>query len=136
MGRRSWSMAMVLIAAIAVFSVPGSAAQKGPKRDKNLITRAEIDSFDQNVDLYELIRRLRPNMLRGHTGTRSLTGGSNPVVVYVEGTQYEVAALRNLTTGNVEEVRYLDPIEAGNRYGLNHLGGAIVITRRRMGTQP
>jgi hypothetical protein len=66
-------------------------------------------------------------------GPQSFTDRSaGGVVVYLDGTRIGGAStLRRIMASDMETAQYLSASEAASRYGLNHSGGAILITTRR-----
>ncbi len=134
--------------------IPTLQAQGKPKKDRDLITRDELlEAADKSPDLYQAVKRLRPNFLtvlnRGPSSVgikpganggppcdavlqRDCPGRSDAVislpVVYVDGMKTgEPDVLKGIATKNVEEVRYLTPTKAEMDYGLGHEGGAILV---------
>jgi hypothetical protein len=147
-----------LALAIAVTLSPADAL--GQKRQRDLITRDEIESVAQgSTDLYQVIRKLRPQYLEppkggprtlpagrrevtnpatGATGTAQVGGSSGSILVAVDGRRETgLDALKTITPALVEEVRYLDPTRSQNQFGFNASAGAIVVTMRKAdGTKP
>ena len=108
------------------------SASKGTNRagySRDLITKIDIDESTAK-NAYELISSLRPHWLRGR-GTKSLkyqAQASYPVI-YVNETQYgDIDSLSRLSLHNISEIRYLNPGDATFRFGLDHAGGAILIS--------
>lgn len=112
-----------------------SAASATSKRSATTITAGELAESGA-VNLYQAIQVLRPQWLRarprtsmGSSGSRS--GGASSVdatVVYLDQSKYGgLAALQQLTTGGVQELRFYDGVEATNRFGSGHTAGAIVV---------
>ena len=57
--------------------------------------------------------------------------GGEPPVVYVDGIREDdFRVMERLRAERVEEIRYMSPSDATNRYGTNHRGGAIIITTK------
>ena len=84
---------------------------------------------------YEVISRLRPGFLvsRGQTtlqpGTAPTSGYPN---VYLDGVSYgELASLRTIDAGQIEDVRMFQAWEAQTKFGMGNNGGVIAITTRR-----
>lgn len=105
-----------------------SAAQK---RQRDRISREEIVSAPhRDLDLYQVIRSLRPHFLEPPPGVRTLGGayGPAPVAVYVDGARETgIDALRTITASRVDEVRYLDPTRSENEFGPRASGGAVTV---------
>lgn len=120
------------IAALVVFTallLPETTFAQ--RRDREVITRAEIDSSSHRErDSYEAIRSLRPHYLRPPRGVRSLGNGAmDPIVVYINGSKASgLDALRMIMAREVDEIRYLDASASQNEYHTN--GGAIVVRLR------
>ncbi|MDQ6828779.1 MAG: carboxypeptidase-like regulatory domain-containing protein [Gemmatimonadota bacterium] len=122
--------------------------------DANLI---RVEEFQQAaasataIDLYDLLRTLRPNMMRARGKTMgdgksddakmSLPPPTTPdrtlstdepmfePLVYVNNARVgHLAALHAIPASNVSEVRYLSPIDATQRFGIGHSSGAILVT--------
>jgi len=127
-------------------------AQKPPKKERNRISRQELeDASERATILYDAIRNLRPHLLpannRGVRTTGIGQGGSGdtrnamPVAgsggsaamnaqatVYIDGVRSgELDILKNINTSAVEEVRFLTPTEAENELGPRNEGGAILV---------
>ena len=116
------------VGAVLAITPAESLAQK---RQRDRITREEIlKSAHSELDLFQVIRSLRPHFLAPPPGVRTL-GGANapaPKAVYVDGRRETgVDALRTLMALQVEEVLYLDPTRAENELGLVANGGAVMV---------
>ncbi|GMV05772.1 MAG: hypothetical protein AMXMBFR53_20490 [Gemmatimonadota bacterium] len=132
--------ALVALAA-ALLSLGGCASAGGGSEDargattsrsaRAPITREEIGDRS-GLDLYELVRQLRPSWLQSR-GQATPTGGVRLVQVVVDGTRQPggVEVLRTLRGSQVQELRHLTGQEATTRYGLDVEGGVIVVTTDR-----
>jgi hypothetical protein len=120
----------MLIAAGMLVLAPGiSHAQK---RQRDRITREEImNSAHKDLDLFQVIRSLRPRFLEGNPGVRSFGNSSaagTPIAVFVDGRRDTgLDALKSIDALKVEEVRYLDPDRSASEYGPAAAGGAILV---------
>jgi hypothetical protein len=105
-------------------AAPGAPAAR---RDRSTLTRDEIRSTQFN-NMFEVIRALRGNWVR--TRTAESFGKSSVVQVYLDMQRLTggLDELRQLTPVNVDLVRFLDPIQASARFGLDHGAGALMIT--------
>lgn len=125
---RSPLLLATIMAATSAFLPEPAAAQK---RQRDVITREEIlNSAHRNLDLYQVVRSLRPHFLAPPRGVRTL-GNAPPAaaVVYIDRNRAGgIEQLRLLSPAGVEEVRYLDPSRAENQFGITHSGGAILVT--------
>lgn len=134
------AFAALLLSAAAFVTMPGaSRAQdaQAPRKERDLITRAEIESSAQHdQDLYSAIRSLRPHFLqppRGNHGAVTAVA----TALYVNGSREPyLDALRRISASLVTEVRYLDPGKAEMEYGSSAQGGAIVVKITKPGEQP
>jgi hypothetical protein len=101
------------------------------KRQRDRITREEIlNAPHRDLDLFQVIRGLRPHFLEPPPGVRSLGGAYGPtaVAVYVDGVRETgIDALRTITASRVDEVRYLDPTRSENEFGPRASGGAVTV---------
>lgn len=113
-----------------------AATPAGPRGSANLITEAEIAAANVET-IYEVIERLRPNMLRtrGQMGRLSGASGSDPgassskIKVYQNGTPIgDISMLRSIQAASVKQVQYLNAADATTRFGTGVDAGAIVIT--------
>jgi len=121
------------ILAAAVLLSACSPLNRGPSRDRNLISAEEIaDSDSRNA--YELIQRLRPLWLQSR-GERSIRLGTE-IVVYQDGTMLGgIDLLEGIPIELVRSVRVLDSAEAGRLPGLGsrHVERVIMIYTRPEG---
>src|SRR5437867_6144538 len=112
-------------------SLLGPAELRAQKRSPDRLTREEILASARNdLDLYEVIRLLRPRFLEGPRGTRSAFGATRTaaLAVFVDGRRDAgVETLRTIRSLTVQEVQYLDPTHAENEYGPTASGGALLI---------
>ncbi len=102
-------------------------------RDRDLLTHAEIVSNAKDgLDLFEVLQALRPHFLEAPLGIQR---GSAPqgITVYIDQRRIGgVETLRNLTAGNVDEVRYLGPTESQNQFGQMATLVTLIIRLRRL----
>jgi len=118
---------MLGVGACASGKPPGAARQS---RDLTVLTGEELLS-QAGSNLYDQIRRVRPNWLRTR-GVTSLTQGGDEIVVYRDGVrQGGLSILRDFPVESVEIVRFLSGPEAASRFGLDHQSGAILVTTRK-----
>ncbi len=96
-------------------------------------SRDRISSEEiQNIyasNAYDLIGKLRPHWLRGR-GTKSMRfqDVSYPVVYVDESRHGSINSLSNISVDHIKEVRFLNSSDATFKFGLNHPGGAIIIS--------
>lgn len=115
---------------LALFACASSGANKsGERRDRNVITRAEIEQSSEH-SAYNLIRSLRPGMLNTR-GNTSIAHQDPGIVVFLDGQRYgDASSLDAMEANTIEEIRYLSAAEAQSRYGTGYPQGVILITSR------
>ena len=124
---RGWWFGILIMAAAAGLA-PAPAEAQARKRD--VLTREELMAPDQkDLDLLQIVRRLRPHFLAPPRGVRSIANGAPaPVQLYVNDVRRAgLDELRTIKPEDVEEIRYLEPSRAQDIYGLTHSGGAVVV---------
>jgi hypothetical protein len=86
------------------------------------------------TDAFSLVQSLRPQWLRVR-GTSSLAT-SEYVRVYLDGSLLGgTDHLRQITTSSISTLQYLDGLQATQRWGLDHGGGAIVVSTHGRATE-
>ncbi len=118
---------------LATFLLVAGCALPAPSSStsgRELITAEDIARTSANT-AYEVVERLQPQWLisRGNT---SLTDPSATIPsVFVSGVQVgDVEYLRGVLAGDVAEMRYYPPGEAGARFGMGHPRGVITVTMK------
>ena len=149
---RSLALGLALATGAVTIAPGGAAAQDKPKsKDRNLITREEIEaSSKKDGDIYQLIRALRPHFLNAPRGVRSMgmtgtsvsgagrgqtmetrTGGASAAptpLVYLNGLRGgELESLKQIMAMDVREVRYYEPAKAEDEFGPGHDGGVVAV---------
>lgn len=124
-------LAAVVTATLLVTLIPAEA--EGQRRERNRITREELEQFHENRgDLFRAIRSLRPHFVQGSRGTRSIGGGTMVAtrpILYVNGARMaDIAMLTDIMTRDVVEVRFIPPTEAAMTYNAEHGAGVIQVT--------
>lgn len=123
---------LALVVGLAVAALPNDALSQ--KRQRERITHQEIAASPQReMDLYQVIRNLRPFYLEAPRGVRTLGGSATvlPVVVVDGKRDTGIDALRDIRAMDVEEVRYLDPAKSESEYGPRANGGAVLVRLRK-----
>jgi hypothetical protein len=125
--------------------VAAPAPEARVRREPNVITAAEIEGQTAS-DVYELVRRLRPQWLRARV-TGSLTDASRRptstpmassasqvglvLAVFVDGSpRGDVGELRRMQVAGVRELRFHPSAEAVTRWGRDYRAGVIEVTMR------
>ena len=115
---------LLLLAACA--SAPG--ARPTSAVNHSVISVEELRASGYS-DAYHVVESLRPHWLR----TRGATSFAKreTVKVYLDGSLLGGPdQLRQVTTSSIASIRFLDAIEATQRWGLDHGQGAIVVSTR------
>ncbi len=106
------------------------------RRRSDVIVESELAMSDATT-LQDAIQQLRPRFLqrRGSSSLNRVEG--TMVVVYIDDARAGTPdILRSIHPTEVREVQYLDGPSASARYGLNHGGGAVLVYRKRGGSEP
>jgi hypothetical protein len=99
------------------------------RRDRQVLLRDEIRAT-QFTNLYDVVLALRANWLRIRAGDSFEK--STPIQLYLDAQRLQgVEEMRTMNLANIASVRFLDPIQASARYGLDHGAGAILVTTAR-----
>ena len=119
----SFGVALLIVSMISACAGTGGASNSGLRKQRNVITAVEIATLEVR-DAYEVVQRLRPQMLR--------VRGSIGVAVYVNGIRMSngVQALTNIAPASIQEIRYLSSFDATARFGTDVPDGAISITMK------
>ena len=133
-----WQRVALLVVGLGTTACAAATSTARPVESagRNVITAAEIVGSHVEVqvsDLYDAIKRLRPEFLRRRTNMPDSPFTESHIIVYVDGVQYgPVETLAMIPMELVSTIRYIRPAEANIRYGRAHVSGAIeVITTRK-----
>jgi hypothetical protein len=119
----------LVLAALCAAVAPSVASAQ--KRQRDRINREEIlGSPFVELDIYQVIRGLRPQFLETPKSPRSIGAGvyAELVVFQDERQQLDVNALRTISPRSIGEVRFFNPQQSVQRFGPKFNGGAILIT--------
>lgn len=122
---------VVLLTVVSLHACASSGSRTAPKQ-RNLITAEEFATLNV-MDAYEVVEKLRPEFLRSR-GVGSLRSRQPDLpVVYIDGVRAGgLGELRRVPRTVLAEISYLAAADATTRYGIDHVGGAIlVVTNRR-----
>ena len=123
-----WILTLTLATA-ACAKPPADNLAPRPDVNPRVISELELrDPVIQTMDLLRAIRSLRPAFFRP-AGPQSFVNGNAGQVHYSMdyGPLRPISELVTLTTAMLVEIRYLDPNEAQNRFGLNANGGPVIV---------
>lgn len=122
---RAVPLALLLLAALPLLAACSSSGQKGTRLDRNLLEAEEIRAGGFS-DALAAVRTLRPNWLR-QRGVSSINLRES-VKVYVDNSLVgDAGYLRLITANSISSIRFMDGLEATQRWGLDHGVGAILV---------
>lgn len=105
-------------------------AQQTPRRNANVITRAEIDQATWATNAFDLVQRLRPNFLK-ISGPTNWSGAAQTAVVRLNDQEYgDFGALRQIQPSTVQEIRYYSASEATAKWGTRSGRPVIAVTTK------
>jgi hypothetical protein len=101
-----------------------------PRITRNVITHDEIVAADRpGGTAWDLVSRMRPQFLSSRGVNSFRDGVSRGPVVYLDGSRYgETESLKTISADQVMRVEFMSGPNATTRYGMDHAGGAILIT--------
>jgi hypothetical protein len=117
----------------ALIAVTACTATSGSKssapRDRSTLTREDIQSSGA-VDAFTVVQTLRPQWLMKR-GTTTLNQ-SEFIKIYLDGNLMGGPEhLRQISTHSIESIRFMDGLDATQRYGLDHGQGAVLVYTKR-----
>ncbi|MEO5903375.1 MAG: hypothetical protein ABIQ55_05120 [Gemmatimonadaceae bacterium] len=126
-----------LYALVAIFLALGCGSAPmpvvvGAPGHRDMLFEAEIQTNRvPGMTVYDLVSHLRPEYLRSR-GANSLRDLTPPTaIVYVDNSKYgSLDTLRSMSADNVLQIQYFTANDAATRFGMDHAGGAILITTR------
>lgn len=130
--RRSAALLLVLAASCAKPSTTAGSstpASATTRKDPNVITRAELeDPVIASYDAMTAIRQLRPAFFRTR-GPQSLRNQTAGLVQISQdwGPLHPVDDLKQVELRTIQEVRYLNAVEAQTRFGISANGGPVIV---------
>ncbi len=125
------------LAMLVVFLAPGCATGSGSGSgdeagdQRNVITREELAAIEatEDITVYEAIRRLHPQWLRGR-GTVSFRLSAT-VKVHLNGARIgDVDELRRFRVADVQYIEHMEGPQASQRFGTGYERGVILLFGR------
>lgn len=111
----------------------GSAARAGQGRVNRTVLATDEIRASHYTDAFSLVQALRPDWLSTR-GQGSLTLREE-VKVYLDGMKMGGPEyLKQITTESIAQLRYINGLDATQRWGLDHGNGVIEVSTRRGGT--
>ena len=131
-------LATTALAATWLALAPAEADAQRRQRDR--LTRDEImESAQRDHDLHAAIKALRPRFLEGTRGATTLGGSTAPAELIVVVDRKRIGgpeSLQSILASDVQEVQWLTPAQAQDRYGAAGTGGALLITLHKVPANP
>ncbi|MEO7367742.1 MAG: hypothetical protein ABIZ36_07280 [Gemmatimonadaceae bacterium] len=126
-----------LFGVVSVFVMVGCGSAPmpvvvGAPGHRDTLFEAEIQTNRvPGMTVYDLVVHLRPEYLRSR-GSNSLRNTTPPTaVVYVDNVQFgSIETMRSMAADNIAQIHYMSASDATTRFGMDHTGGAILITSR------
>lgn len=116
---------LVLLAFVAVVPACVSGGAGGGSGGSSSAISVEHDDLSLYDDAYQAVQNLRPAWLRA----RGMTG---PPAIFLDGRRHgEVQSLRDISAGNVVEIRFIGAADATTLYGTGYTAGIIAVDTRR-----
>lgn len=144
-GRSSAWVAMAMLA-LTLAGCASSGVGSGTDDDPNLIGSWELAEV-QDMNALDAIRRLRPGWLRVRANQPRMAAGPDepppPALaaagfgspyptVHVDGVPLQdYSELETLRTSDIQEIRFLNGVNASTRFGTGYTNGAILVTIKR-----
>lgn len=120
-----------LLLFVAACAAPQRTAGPAASSSRMVLSTEEMQRAGY-PDVFTTIQSLRPQWLQLRGSTRFRNNPPAQIKVYLDGSLLGGPELmKQITTKSIFDARYLDGIEASQRWGLDHDMGAIVITTRR-----
>jgi len=115
---------------IAVSACSASTGSKGSSSvDRSTLTREDIQSSGA-IDAFVAVQTLRPHWLMKR-GTTTLNQ-SEFIKIYLDGNLMGGPEhLRQISTHSIASIRYMDALDATQRYGLDHGQGAVLVYTKK-----
>ena len=121
---------LIVPALIAITACSASTGAKSSAlNDRNLLTRDDIQRSG-SVDAFTAVQTLRPQWLmkRGTTSIKQ----TESIKIYLDGNLMGGPEhLRQISTHSIESIRYMDGLDATQRYGLDHGQGAVLVYTKK-----
>ncbi|HUP51633.1 MAG TPA: hypothetical protein VM198_04105 [Longimicrobiales bacterium] len=116
----------VVALGLLTLGVPACAsAGGGGGGDPNIITREQVLALPEG-NAYTVVQRYRAGWLRARS--RGSSGRPDYAVVFRDELQLgDLDSLRRISTTQIDDIEFIDPLDATTRYGTGYIGGIIRI---------
>ncbi len=124
----AWMVSLLVLGPALGGCAAGSGAGGGGGQDQKALTAEEMEASGY-TDAFSVVQALRPLWL--WTRGTSTINQQESVKVYMDGNLLGGPdQLRGIPIRSIASMRFLDGLEATNRWGLDHGLGAIVVSTR------
>lgn len=126
---------ITLLSAFLIFGCSGSNTTVKKASTSSLSTIAHTEIYDamqlHTLDnAYEVVRHLRPNLLRVGFSNRMAHNGNHPKV-YLDNKYFgEFESLNYINSRFITEITYLKHREAHTRFGYGHDAGVFLVSTK------
>lgn len=120
-------LGLVLISGV-LLSAACAAGSAGGGGSREVLTAEEIQASGAGT-AYEAVQSMRPIWLR-RRGQQTIHDPGNIVVYLDDARMGGPEALRAITAGGIQYIRFFDAAAANYRWGAGHLYGAIYVSTR------
>jgi len=105
--------------------------RSSPSRSSTRISSDEIAAITAGTAT-DIVRQLRPNWLRSRGPVSTSRSAPALPIVYIDDVRTgDPSTLDRIPSHNVSEIRFLTGRDATTRFGMDHGGGAILVTTKR-----
>jgi len=128
--RSAWMVSLLVLGPVLGGCAAGSGTRGGAGGgDRKALTAEEMEASGY-TDAFTVVQALRPLWLS--TRGTSTINQQESVKIYMDGNLLGGPdQLRGIPIRSIASMRFLDGLEATNRWGLDHGLGAIVVSTRR-----
>ena len=128
LSRRTGRVLLSLAASLLAAACATTAPSRAPFVGRDVLRATDVPANVQPASALELLQLVRPEYLKNRARSTRLFAPTEPVV-YLNGHRLaELSMLRHVSSRTLVEVRYLRGLNAIARYGLDHEGGALLVT--------
>ncbi len=119
---------LMYLSAVSCGGFPAATQVRSDNRD--VIAPGEFQSAAiPDWSVYDAIAKLRPHFLKSRSAQSLRDPQPVFAVVYLDNIYYgDLESMKDLKLEKIESIRYLNPYDAGTRFGMYMGGGAIMIS--------
>jgi hypothetical protein len=119
---------LVLFPVLLSLAACAATSGGGPRRSARVLLADEIVEAGV-ITAAEAIEQLRPQWLNTRSSPTMTRLDGSPPVLYIDGMRTDtLRELERIHASVVQRMEFLSPSDATNRFGTDHVGGAILIT--------